>query len=81
MFSGILYDAVRDYYVNCTLNNNSNECASAQKYGYPLNNWCVGAVTSMRWMFSDDRSPVDMSNFNEDVSNWDVSSVTNMDYM
>jgi len=75
--SGILYDAVRDYYVNCALAN-SQGCASALTYGYPINAWCVGAVTSMNNLFSDFNSPVDMTGFNEDISNWDVSSVETM---
>ena len=75
--SGILYDAVRDYYANCALANSQN-CESALTYGYPINAWCVGAVTSMRSLFSDFNSPVDMSGFNEDVSNWDVGNVERM---
>jgi len=79
-YNGTLYDAVRDYVQNCATAM-TTDCASAQKYGYPINNWCVGAVTSMPLLFSDFNSPVDMTGFNEDVSNWDVSSVDSMSSM
>jgi len=78
VYSGILYDAVRDYYQNCTLAN-SQDCDSALTYGFPIGDWCVGAVTSMVRLFSNNnRSPVPIGGFNEDISNWDVISVENM---
>ena len=81
IFNGTLYNAVRDYYENCTLEN-SQDCDSAQTYGFPIGDWCVGAVTSMVRLFSNNnRSPVDIGGFNEDISNWDVSSVQFMNFM
>ena len=50
---------------------NNGSCPIAQEYGYPINTWCVGAVTNMHRMF-------EFSTFNEDISGWDVSSVTYM---
>ena len=69
---GILYNAVRDYVSQDCANNNN--CAVAQRYGWPMNSWCVGSVTDMSDLFSF------MSTFNEDisVSGWDTSSVENM---
>ena len=36
-----------------------------------INTWCTGNVTDMSYVFSG-------ANFNDDISNWDVSNVTNM---
>ena len=61
---GILYNAVRDYVSQDCANNNN--CAVAQRYGWPMNSWCVGSVTDMSDLFSF------MSTFNEDISGWDT---------
>jgi len=69
------------YYENCALANSQN-CDSAQTYGFPIGDWCVGAVTSMVRLFSNNNdSPVDIGGFNEDISNWDASSVIDMAFM
>ena len=39
-----------------------------------INTWCTGNVTDMSYLFSG-------MNFNDDISNWDVSNVTNMNNM
>jgi surface protein len=44
----------------------------AQKYGWPINFWCVGNVTDLSALFNLKQS------FNEDIGAWDVSRVTNM---
>ena len=67
---GILHNAVRDYVKQDCANNNN--CTVAQTYGWPMNSWCVGNVTSMFYLFQD------MDTFNEDISGWNTSSVTNM---
>jgi surface protein len=44
-------------------------------YGQNINDWCVGRVTAMDYMFHD------LFEFNEPLHNWDVSSVTTMQGM
>tara|TARA_R110000782_G_scaffold83204_1_gene163227 strand:+ start:109 stop:1719 length:1611 start_codon:yes stop_codon:yes gene_type:complete len=53
---------------------NNTRNAAIAKYG-DINTWCTGNVTDMSGMFSlfDD--------FNDNISNWDVSSVTTMENM
>jgi surface protein len=41
-------------------------------YGQNINDWCVGRVTAMDYIFYE------LSGFNEPLHNWDVSSVTTM---
>jgi len=71
--TGVLYNSVRSYVDQDCANN--KECEIGQKYGWPMNSWCVGNVKDMSYMFSD------MDTFNEDISDWNTSSVTDMSYM
>jgi Mycoplasma protein of unknown function, DUF285 len=41
-------------------------------YGEMINDWCVGSVTNMNYIFFD------LLLFNEAVGGWDVGSVTTM---
>lgn len=43
-------------------------------YGYPMDTWCVDQVTSLAGLFRDDAT------FNEDISSWTVSQVTDLSY-
>jgi len=43
----------------------------AYTYGYPMNTWDVSKVTDFSWVFAH-------VNFNDDISDWDVSSATDM---
>ena len=51
---------------------NNPGCAAGRTFGWPMNSWCVSRVTDMSFLFSN------KDNFNEDLSDWDVSSVTSM---
>ena len=53
---------------------NNTRNAAIAKYG-DINTWCTGNVTDMSGMFSL------FDNFNDNISNWDVSSVTTMENM
>ena len=70
---GVLYNAVRAY-VSQDCANNEN-CEIGQTYGWPMNSWCVKNVKDMSWLFSD------MDTFNENISDWNTSSVTDMNSM
>ena len=61
------YNAVRTY-VNqgCATN---TDCAIGKDYGYPINTWCVDAVTSFQQLFSY------LTTFNEDINGWKTSQV------
>ena len=52
---------------------NKKLCNVTNTYGYPMNSWCIGNVTSLRYLFSVKQT------FNEDISGWDTSSVTSME--
>ena len=51
----------------------NSDCNVTKTYGYPMNSWCIGNVTSLRYMFSVKPT------FNEDISGWDTSRVTSME--
>ena len=63
-----------DLYIseNCHEHGGNSTCAAGQKYGWPINAWCVSGVTDMSALFSF------KEDFNEDISSWDTSSVTRM---
>jgi surface protein len=46
------------------------------KYGSVMGNWCVGQVTNFSYLFSTLQGSI--LGFNEDISRWNTSSVTNM---
>ena len=54
---------------------NDQSCEVAQKYGWPMNYWCVSNIRDMSGLFSGTRTVY------EEISDWDVSSVTNMNSM
>jgi len=70
-----LKDAVDDYIadLNCTTESTSSDCEVGVEYGWPMNTWCVGAVTSFKRLF------LQKSNFNEDISSWQTGQVTDME--
>ena len=70
---GVLYNAVRSYVSQDCRSN--KECSIGQTYGWPMNSWCVGNVTDMSELFHN------MNTFNEDISDWNTSSVTSMNRM
>jgi surface protein len=64
----VLGKAVRAY-----LNPNTTISQAVQaKYGTNINDWCVGDVVAMDSIFYY------LSSFNEEIGNWNVSSVTTM---
>ncbi|KAL7523593.1 hypothetical protein ACHAXR_000246, partial [Thalassiosira sp. AJA248-18] len=69
-----LQTAINDY-LSCSDPADTTNCQVTQDYGYPMNAWCVGAITDMSSLFSG------KSTFNEDISDWDTSSVTDMKFM
>lgn len=48
-----------------------------EKYGHPIGTWCVGNVEDFSRIFSAARNP-SAEFFNEDISQWDTSSASNM---
>ena len=50
---------------------NATLCEGVQTArGWPVNAWCVGAVTDMRYLF------VQKADFDEDLRDWDTAAVT-----
>ena len=65
-----------DAYIDTDCGTNQTACEEiAQKYGWPMNSWCVGNVTSLKELF------VFKETFNEDISAWDVSRVTDFSHL
>lgn len=46
-------------------------------YGHPIGKWCIDSVLELDFLFSAGRNP-NATDFNEDLSDWDVSSSTSM---
>jgi surface protein len=67
-----LKEAIRKYRVGSA----TEKSEVKEKYGDPMGNWCVGKVTDFFELF--DNSAGAPSGFNEDISRWNTSSVTNM---
>ena len=75
-----LKTAVNDYITqNCTTTNKT--CEVGQTYGYPMNNWRVEMVRDMSVLFFDQTQNGFYEKFNETISDWDTSRVTNMQLM
>ena len=65
-----------DEFIDGDCGSSNNECNVTNIiYGYPMpmNSWCIGNVTSLRYLFSVKQT------FNEDISGWDTSRVTSME--
>jgi len=63
-----------DEFIDGDCGSSNNECNVTNiLYGYPMNSWCIGNVTNLRYLFSVKQT------FNEDISGWDTSSVTSME--
>jgi surface protein len=65
-----LYDAVDSFMEN------PNNTQLFENYGR-IHSWNIGRVSNLAELFSARRSPLSV-NFNEDISRWNTSSVTNM---
>lgn len=69
--------AAVDEYLNTGCATNKSKCdVIVEKYGWPMNNWLVGNVANMSYLFANSSLLLD-----ENISGWDVSSVTSMDGM
>jgi surface protein len=68
-----------DEYLSST---NPETAAVAATYGYPIGTWNVSRITDFSQVFDayDGHSQLDsaIASFNEDISQWDVSSATTM---
>jgi surface protein len=66
--------------VDAYLLDDSKGSAVAKTYGWPINNWCVGAVTDFTYLFDGSRNPL-AADFNKDLGAWDVSNAVSIQYM
>jgi len=62
-----------DEFIDGDCGDSNNKLCDVTTYGYPMNSWCIGNVTSLRYLFSVKPT------FNEDISGWDTSRVTSME--
>lgn len=67
--------AVAEYLSDNTINTDV-----ADKYGWPINNWCVKNVTDFSRLFAPFNN-LDKATFNEDISKWDVSNAVTLESM
>ena len=74
-----LQDAVAQY-MDGDCGSISSQCDVTRLHGWPMGVWCVGRVTDMSYLF-DGFTYAEMATFNDDISAWDVSSVTDMQQM
>mmetsp|Transcript_10212 Transcript_10212/g.22126 ORF Transcript_10212/g.22126 Transcript_10212/m.22126 type:complete len:239 (-) Transcript_10212:477-1193(-) len=75
-----LKDAVEQYIedVACIYSTDGNGCDVGQTYGWPMNTWDVSNVTGMWFLFWHRFESNLFRSFNEDISDWNVSQVTDM---
>jgi hypothetical protein len=79
-----LYQAVDIYLLGLT--EDPRESFVAQTYGYPIGTWNVSQIKNFSDVFAPDRGsqydllrpPTNFSNFNEDISGWNVSAAETM---
>ena len=65
----MLFKAVRNYASSCVGGTCVETSDSAEQYGFPMNCWKVGAVTSLSFLFYK------MQTFNEVISSWETGQV------
>jgi hypothetical protein len=54
---------------------------AAQLYGYPINTWCVSAITDFTGAFRPRNNLDPLAMFNENVAGWDMSHAVVLDSM
>ena len=64
--------AVNGYISDPNCATDSTSCDVGVEYGWPINTWCVGAVTSFYEVF------LRQSFFNEDISSWQTGQVSSV---
>lgn len=70
-----LRDAVDQY-----LENPAESTPVAQKYGWPIGNWCVRDIADFSYMFDSNRN-IRAVTFNEDLTDWVTTGARDMSYM
>ena len=81
-----LIDAVDTYLAS--EENRSSDGELALKYGYPIGDWCVKEISDFSYLFSKYRTNTEdeevyarFEEFDEDLSNWDMSAATDLSHM
>jgi len=59
------------------LADSSSDSNVSQRYGHPINEWCVSKVVDMDELFSAERN-LAAASFNEPLNKWDVGNVRSM---
>lgn len=73
-----LYNAVDTYFEGSASSTSQQDLES--QYGFPMNEWCVGNLTSFDFVFSAARNP-DVVSMNEPLDKWDMSNAQSLEGM
>lgn len=66
--------------VDAYLDDPSATSATAQKYGWPIGNWCVRNIADFSYLFDVNRN-TKCAEFNEDLTGWVTTNARDMSFM
>lgn len=66
--------------VDAYLDDPSRDSPTAQKYGWPIGNWCVRNIADFSYLFDSNRNSK-CTTFNEDLTGWVTTCARDMSYM
>jgi surface protein len=80
--ASVCFETTQELYVavDAYIEDPSATSLVAEKYGYPINDWCVGAITDFYRVFSGVRN-LALKEFNEPLNKWDMAKAKTLDRM